>query len=472
VRARFPTWAVVALSALALSALSIAVTLAASDTGNWPAWLQPYHRWGWWSVLGLLVAAVALAVWQATRQAPRTTPATTVHAADSGPAAGRDVTISGAQGPTAGRDARTVTGGAGLTAGGDVHITTITTTGPLTAPTAPSGAIAAAGPISNLLPRNLAFTGRTELLDRLHEQLTAPTAAAAVAVIALADDSTTGGGEASQAEGHAPRVLHGLGGVGKTQLAAEFAHRHASDYRIRWWIPAEQPAAIPGHLVALARLLGIPEQADQTQTVAALLAELGRRGDWLLVFDNAEDPHDLRTYWPSVDAGGRVLVTSRNPNWQPLAATLSMDVWPRADAIAFLQRRAGLHQQDANALAAALGDLPLALEQAAAYLEQTTTPPGEYLDLLTTRTPELIALGRLATGEQTIATVWSVSLQRVRAQAPAAQELLGLCAFLAPDDIPRTLLTTTHRCFPSRLAQQYTIRWLSGRPSPRLATTL
>jgi hypothetical protein len=302
VRARFPTWAVVALSALAVGALSIAVTLAASDPNMWPGWLQPYHRWGWWSVLGLLIAAVALAVWQATRQAPTTTPAppTTVHAADSGPAAGRDVTISGAQGPTAGRDARAVIGGAGPTAGGDIHITTITTTSPISTPAVVPAPAAAGGPISNLPPRNLAFTGRDELLDRLHQQLTTPTAA--VAVTALADDSATGGAETSQAEARAPRVLHGLGGVGKTQLAAEYAHRHASDYRIRWWTSAEQPAAIPRQLVALARQLGIPEQADQTQTVAALLAELGHRGDWLLVFDNAEDPHDLRPYWPSTEA--------------------------------------------------------------------------------------------------------------------------------------------------------------------------
>ncbi|HZD00630.1 MAG TPA: FxSxx-COOH system tetratricopeptide repeat protein [Actinomycetes bacterium] len=278
------------------------------------------------------------------------------------------------------------------------------------------------------------------------------TPTAAVAVTALADDATPGGGETSQAEARAPRVLHGLGRVGKTQLAAEYAYRHASDYRIRWWIPAEQPAAIPGQLVALARQLGIPEQADQTQTVAALLAELGRRDDWLLVFDNAEDPRDLNPYWPSTDAGGRMLVTSRNPNWQPLAATLPVDVLPRADAVAFLQRRADLDTEDADALAEALGDLPLALEQAAAYLQQTATPPGEYLDLLTTRTRELFALGRPATSEQTIATIWSVSLQRLRAETPTAEELLRLCAFLAPDDIPRSLLRDHPDALPESLA--------------------
>jgi hypothetical protein len=180
---------VVALGALAVGALGIAVTLAASDADKWPAWLQPYHRWGWWSVLGLLAIAVALAVWQALRQPPSSTPdpPTTVHAAKGGSAAGRDVTISGAEGPTAGRDARTVTGGLGPTAGRDVHITTITTTGPVTAPTVPPGSVIAAELVVKLPPRNLAFTGRDELLDRLHQQLTTPTAA--TAVIALANDA-------------------------------------------------------------------------------------------------------------------------------------------------------------------------------------------------------------------------------------------------------------------------------------------
>ena len=195
---------------------------------------------------------MALTVWQATRQTPSTTPSTppTVRAAQGSLAAGRDMAITGAQVPTAGRDARTVAGGAGPTAGGDIHITTITTTGPIATPMTPPTGVIATGPISNLPPRNLAFTGRDELLEHLHRQLTTPApAAAAVAVTALADESSARGGESSQAEVHAPRVLHGLGGVGKTQLAIEYAYRHASHYQIRWWIPAEQPAAIPAQLV-------------------------------------------------------------------------------------------------------------------------------------------------------------------------------------------------------------------------------
>jgi tetratricopeptide (TPR) repeat protein len=439
-RHRFPTWAVVALSALAAGALGIAASLVATDAHNWPGWLRPYHRWGWAAVLVLLIAAAALAAWQATRQPnpPASGRGPRVRGEDSGPVAGRDVSIGGGHGPTGGRDAYAVAGGTGPTAGGHIITTNITT---VSAPAAsqdrpPVGdQRAPAGPVSNLPPRNRAFTGRADLLDRLHQQLTAATVDA-VAVTALPTDPPATAADADAP----PQVLHGLGGVGKTHLALEYAHRHAADYPIRWWVAAEQPAAIPGQLATLAGQLGIPEHADQSETVAALRAELGRRGGWLLLFDNAEDPHDLQPYWPPTEAGGWVLVTSRNPNWQPLAATMPVDVLPRADAVAFFRQRAGMDKADADRLAEALGDLPLALEQAAAYLEQTHTPPGTYLQLLRTRAPELFALGRPATSEQTIATTWSVSLRRLHAEAPAAEDLVRLCAYLAPDDIPRSLL--------------------------------
>jgi tetratricopeptide (TPR) repeat protein len=419
-RVRFVTAVLVALGAVVVGALGIAVTLATSDSGKWPAWLRPYHRWGWWAVLVLLLVATLLAVWQYThqRQPPPVTLEQGGHAA-SGPFASQQPDISGTS----------------------AH-------GPLT------------GSIANLPPRNLAFTGRADLLDRLHAQLNAPPGAmAAVAVTASATNSASAD-NASQRVGaradaaSAPRVLHGLGGVGKTQLALEYAHRHAADYQIRWWIPAEQPAAIPGYLISLARQLGIPEHAEQAQTITALLAELGRRYDWLLVFDNAEEPRDVHPYWPpaSTTGGGRVLITSRNRNWQPLAATTPIDVLPRVDAIAFLQPRASIDKSDADMLAEAVGDLPLALEQAAAYLEQTHVPPREYLELLTTRTRELYSLGRPVTSEQTIASIWGVALQRVHAEAPAAEELLRLCAFLSPDDIPRSLLEDYPEALPDPLA--------------------
>jgi tetratricopeptide (TPR) repeat protein len=284
--------------------------------------------------------------------------------------------------------------------------------------------------VANLPPRNPVFTGRTDLLAQLEHDLEAQGAAAVVAQ---------------------PLALHGLGGVGKTQLVLEYGHRHRRDFELMWWINAEQPAAISGQLVALARRLGIAEQADQAETVQALWDELRHRERWLLVFDNAEQPADLRPYWPA-GGGGRLLITSRNPAWGGMAVTVGVDVLPRNEAVAFLQHRLGPDDPAFDRLAAALGDLPLGLEQAAAYLEETATTPGEYLDLLGTHGRALLALGQPATTAQTIATTWAVSLQQLRQQVPAAEDLLVLCAFLAADDIPRALPAEHATLLPDRLA--------------------
>jgi hypothetical protein len=284
--------------------------------------------------------------------------------------------------------------------------------------------------VANLPPRNPAFTGRADLLDQLQTSLQPGRAAAVVEFQAQA--------------------VHGLGGVGKTQLALEYAYRHVDDYDLVWWVIAEQPAAISGQLVALARRLGIPEMTEQAETIAVLYDELRGRDRWLVVFDNAEDPADLRPWWPP--GSGRVLVTSRNPAWAGLAATIALDVLPRSDAVAFLRRRLGRDDPNFDQLANALGDLPLALEQAAAYLDAAAIGVGDYLDLLGERARELLALGRPATTEQTIAITWTVSLQRLRKQTPAAEDLLNLCAFLAADDIPRDLPGQHDGLLPERVA--------------------
>jgi tetratricopeptide (TPR) repeat protein len=279
-------------------------------------------------------------------------------------------------------------------------------------------------------PRNPNFTGRNDQLKTLRATL-ANTVTSEVVI----------------------QAVHGLGGVGKTQLTIEYAHRYAADYNLVWWIPAEQPVAISSRLGALARRLGLPEQRDLEEQIAVLFEELGRRQRWLLVYDNAEEPHSLDGYRPPAGAG-HVLVTSRNPAWGAIATALHVDVLPRAEAAAFLRRRTDMDDQHAQRLAEAFGDLPLALEQAAAYLEATATPPAAYLDLLATRAPQLFALGaQPGSSEQTIASTWTVSLHRLRKEAPDAQDLLRLCAFLAPDELPRSLIEQHPEALPRRLAR-------------------
>jgi tetratricopeptide (TPR) repeat protein len=285
--------------------------------------------------------------------------------------------------------------------------------------------------ITNLPPRNPNFTGRAELIGRLRAELHA---SAGIAV--------------TQA-----RAIPGLGGVGKTELMLEYAHRYAAEYDVIWWLPAARVATALSSLAALARRLGIQEQADQGKMVGELFAELRRRSRWLLLYDDAEGPGQLRALLPP-GGDGHVLVSSRYRAWGRVAQPLPLGVFRRQESVAFLRRRTGSEDgRSAAALAQFLGDLPLALEEAAAYVEETQVGLGEYLRLARDRTVELFELDQPVGDEQRVSTTWSVSLDRVRAEAPAAEALLELCAFFAPEAIPRELPSIEPDRLPMPLSQ-------------------
>ena len=265
-------------------------------------------------------------------------------------------------------------------------------------------------------PRNPRFTGRDDMLTELRRRLNSGEATLVV------------------------QALYGLGGVGKTQLALEYAHRFAADYDLVWWIDAEQPVLIPEQLAALATRLDLPSGPTVADTVERVLAELRGRARWLLIFDNAERPADIASYLPG--GAGHVLITSRNPGWGALGGRLEVDVLTRTETIALLQARIpALSEELADALAAELGDLPLAAAQAAGYLEQTDLPPADYLRRFRTHRATLLARGEVVCYHGRLDTTWTLSLDRLRDADPAAVQLLELAAFLAPEPIPLTLFT-------------------------------
>src|SRR4051795_10406806 len=265
-------------------------------------------------------------------------------------------------------------------------------------------------------PRNPRFTGRDGMLAELRRRLHADEATLVV------------------------QALYGLGGVGKTQLALEYAHRFAADYDLVWWLDAEQPVLIPDQLATLAARFNLPAGPTVADTVDRLLAELRGRDRWLLIFDNAERPQQIAAYRPG--GAGHVLITSRSPGWGALGGRMEVDVLARAETIALLRARIpALGEQLADKLAAELGDLPLAAAQAAGYLEQTDLPAGDYLRRFRTRRATLLARGEVVGYAGRVDTAWALSLERLRGEDPAAVQLLQLAAFLAPEPIPLALFS-------------------------------
>jgi hypothetical protein len=264
--------------------------------------------------------------------------------------------------------------------------------------------------------RNPRFTGRDGMLAELRRRLRAEEPTLVV------------------------QALYGLGGVGKTQLALEYAHRFAADYDPVWWIDAEQPVLIPDQLAGLAARLGLPAGPTVADTVDRLLAELRGRGHWLLIFDNAERPADIADYRPG--GAGHVLITSRSPGWGALGGRLEVDVLARAETVTLLRARIpDMGEELADKLADELGDLPLAAAQAAGYLEQTDLPAADYLRRFRAHRADLLARGDVLGYSGRVDTAWALSLERLRGVDPAGVQLLELAAFLAPEPIPLTLFT-------------------------------
>jgi CO dehydrogenase nickel-insertion accessory protein CooC1 len=271
-------------------------------------------------------------------------------------------------------------------------------------------------PIWNVPARNADFTGRGATLEKLRDKL----AGGGVAVVVA-------------------QALYGLGGVGKTQLALEYAHRFMADYDLVWWVPSERSDQIGLALAELARKMGLQVGDNVAEAAEAALEELRRDASphWLLIFDNADDPKQLEPYLPT--GSGHVLITSRNQGWSHAAEPLEVDVFTSDESVTHLLRHVPkLDPEDAYRVAEALGHLPLAVEQASAWLEQTGMPARDYIEQLATQSTRLLSLNQPPDYPMPVVATWNLSFDQLR--SPAAVRLLQILAFCSPGPISMNLL--------------------------------
>ncbi len=236
-------------------------------------------------------------------------------------------------------------------------------------------------------------------------------------------------------------VLCGLGGAGKTSVAVEYAHRHLAGLGVVWQFPAEEPATLAAAFSDLAAALGARDLLDAGDPVAAVHGALAAwPRAWLLVFDNATGLAAVQGLLPSA-GNGRVLVTSKSVLWPP-GQVLDVPVLDVDTAAAFLVNRTGaaMEGEAARELAGELGGLPLALEQAAAYMQVTGRSISGYLELFRQRSLELLSCAEVAGYGKQVTTTWALALDQISQAAPRAATLLRLLACCAPEAVPLGLL--------------------------------
>ncbi len=284
------------------------------------------------------------------------------------------------------------------------------------------------GDVPSNLPTGIQFfTGREDILAQLHDAL-----------------KTSGATALAQRQ-----AISGLGGIGKTQTAIEYARRHRDEYKALLWAVAESRESLISDFVALATVLDLPERniQDQTITVRAVTRWLETNADWLLILDNADNPKIVEEFLPE-NHKGHVLLTSREQVFDALGILnpVELEEMTPEDAREFLLRRTGRPELDADEsqaveqLAQELDYLPLALEQAGAYIKELRGSFKDYLASYHRRGLELLEKGH-STGKyrKSVRTTWSLNFQQVEETSKASADLLRVSAFLNPDRIPAEL---------------------------------
>jgi len=281
--------------------------------------------------------------------------------------------------------------------------------------------------------RNLFFTGREDVLAHLYTVLRSSKAAALT------------------------QAISGLGGIGKTQIAVEYAYRSHDHYQAIFWVNASTRDALSADFVILAVLLSLPEQHEQDQdiVVRAVKRWLSTHKHWLLILDNVDDLDMIVDFLP-MHGRGDVLLTTRLQASGTIAQSIEVEKMGLDEGVTFLLRRTKViapgasldeamkeNQAQAAEIVAVLDGLPLALDQAGAYIEETRCGLSQYLSLYGTRRKELLLRrGRFPVDHpNSVVATWSLSFQHVEQESLAAADLLHILAFLNPEAIPEEIIT-------------------------------
>lgn len=238
------------------------------------------------------------------------------------------------------------------------------------------------------------------------------------------------------------QILVGLGGVGKSQIAVQYAETYRSSYAVVWWIGAVNLAGLQKDYAELAVHLQLvdSEDVELPEREARVRSWLESNNNWLLIFDDAHGPEIVAAHVPN-SPRGHVLITSRDVAWRRIGRVLHVDVLGRAAAIQFLIRATGqLNELGAGKVAELLGDLPLAMEQASAYMDAEGVPFDRYIEMFQNVRSRIWERERAYAPpdhRDTVAITFELCIARVERISKTSMALLQLCAFFAPDRIPR-----------------------------------
>ena len=271
----------------------------------------------------------------------------------------------------------------------------------------------------NIPARNDYFSGRDGYLDRLHKALSDAGAAALT------------------------QAIKGLGGIGKTQTAVEYAHRYRGDYAAGFWMTADSRDALVSGFAGLASLLGLPVDQDLGKTAEAVKHWFESNSGWLLILDNVESMNEVKDWIPA-EHRGHVVITTRMHSTGTVARGLDLAKMTADEGADFLLRRAKIENPShadrtaARDLSKQMGGLPLALDQAGAYIEEAQVSASEYLKLYQREGKKLRARSGVTPDHDSVTRTFSLAVERL---GERAKDIVCICAFMAPDAIPEEILT-------------------------------